>query len=194
MDGGGYIYSLGLVFLSYGILKVLLVVSLLFLIPKPVQHELGKLPGMNLLITGDTTLAGKGGEIVLALFGLFSIAHGLALMGYLPHTAINVFESKWFQYMVYTTFGIALMVFYSLVLYTDLPIPKRQESRKLYWTYAYIGGLSFLIVPILWEAFIRLSPYMSQLSLRGQLAWLTAFLMFMGILAYVIMMNLPKNV
>lgn len=194
MEGPTFVYGLGVLFLVYGILKVLLVVAVMFLISEDTQKKLATIPGVNLLVTGDHTLAGKGGEIVLAAFGVFSIVHGLALMGMLPGGVAALIETKWFQYMSYTVFGIVLVVFYSLVLYTNLPIPKQEENRKLYWTYGYIGGASFLLIPVIWEASIRFIPYLSGMSRRKQLAMITALFLATGVVAYIIMVNIPSTI
>lgn len=187
------LYVIGLIFLIYGLLKVIVVAAILFFIPKDVQMKLAKVPALNLLITGDTTIAGKGGEIALGMFGIFSIIHGLALMGYTPSSVTRVFESKWFQYLIYLVFGLAFIIFYSLVLYTDLPIPKKEENRRLYWTYAYLGGASFLVVPIIWELSIHVIPYMSTLTLREQLAYITVIILILIVAAYIIRSFIPKD-
>jgi hypothetical protein len=191
MKGGGYIHQMGALLLVYGVIKVSLVILLLFVIPPHVQERLSDVPGMNMLITGDDTISGKGGEIVLALFGLFAIIHGVVLMGYAPDSVSRVFESKWFQYSIYGIFGVALIVFYSLVLYTDLPIPKRKDKKRLYWTYAYLGGVSFLAIPVLWEISMRLIPHIARLSLRGQLAYITLLFLLVMVIGYIVIMYIP---
>lgn len=184
----GYVQKLGLLLFLYGLFKVMILVALLFALPKHTQKQLAKLPGVNLLITGDATIAGRAGEIVLGVFGVFTMVHGLALMGFLPVLMTRILESKTFQYTIYIVFGAALVIFYSLVLYSQVPIPKKEENRKLYWTYGYIGGASFLLIPILWESFARLLPIFQHMSLRGQLATITLTLLVASFVAYTIVM------
>lgn len=192
--GSGYIYTLGILLFLYGLLKLVIAICLLFAIPSEAQKELSQVPFVNMFVTGDHTLAGKGLEIILGSFGLFSMVHGMALMGFFHGSVVSYFESKLFQYFVYTLFGTALIVFYSLVLYTDVPISKDNNNRRMYWTYGYIGGASFLLVPVIWEIAIRMIPYLAHFSLRGQLGVITAMFIMTGVIAYIVMTNIPDDV
>ena len=195
MEGAnGYVHTIGMFLFLYGLLKLFVAICLLFVIPKETQKDMSHIPLVNMFVTGDHSLAGKGLEIILGSFGLFSMMHGLALMGFFHGRVVSYFESKLFQYVVYSVFGVALIVFYSLVLYTNVPISKDENNRRLYWTYGYIGGASFLVVPVLWEIAIRTFPYLARLSLRGQLAVITSMFILSGIIAYVVMTNIPEDV
>jgi hypothetical protein len=179
-----HITALGIIFLLYGILKLALVFSVTFFIPKHIQKDLAKIEGMDLIISGDHTVAGKVVEWLLAAFGVFSIIHGLALMDVFSARVNTLVESKMFQYSVYTILGVFLIVFYTLVLYTSLPIPKVKENYDKYWIYGYIGGGSFLLVPIIWELVSQSWPILSRMSKKLQLALITLTFFIIAFIVY----------
>jgi hypothetical protein len=158
----------GILFIIYGLLKMAAFFAI-YLIPDRLQT----IAGLNLIISGDHTMAGRAVEWVLAVFALFSIVHGSALIGMFPHYVDSLIESRAFQYSFYTVCGAALIVFYSLVLYSDAPISKKKENYKMYWIYGYLIGLSFLIVPILWHVLIAIYP----MPVRDQFTYLTVSLL-----------------
>lgn len=166
--------TFGILFVIYGLLKLATFFAI-YLIPENVQNYLKTVSGVNLIISGDHTLSGRVVEWVFALFAVFSIVHGVALTGILPKAAGELIESHPFQYSFYFFCGAVLIVFYSLVLYSDAPIPKKKENDDMYWIYGYFVGLSFLIVPIIWQLLIAIYP----MPIRSQFVYLTAsFLAF----------------
>ena len=92
-------------------------------------------------------------------FGVYTILTGLALLNCFSPVMNNFFENKYNIYYIYTIFGLSLLIFYLLVLYTDLPISKNLDTNKTqYEVYCYSGGLSFLALPLFWYYFIYVDP------------------------------------
>jgi len=58
-----------------------------------------------------------------------------------------------------------LVIFYVLVIYTRFPIPKKRENTQMYKFMGIGGGLSFLIIPVLWEAIIAFVPIFKGMNI-----------------------------
>ena len=168
--------TLGVVFLLYGVIKVIMVTSIM-LIPPELKKKLSKIEGFDLFVSGDDTTAGRMYEYVLLAFAIFSIIHGLALLDTFPEKFHKMIESKLFQYPFYTALGLWLMIFYGLVLYTNVPIEKREQNRRNYKIYCYLGGLSFLLVPPIWEAIEYFYPSVNSMPEEKQLMYMTLLML-----------------
>ena len=167
----------GTLFMLYGILKVLLVMSITWFIPPNIQKQLSTIEGLDLFISGDTTLAGRMIDYILLSFGLFTTVHGMVLNDILKAPYI---ETKPFQYFIYTGLGLFSILFYTLTIYTNLPINKDPKEYENYKIYGYIGGISFLAVPVLWELSEYLFPMLNKLSVEKQMMYMT-LIMFIGL-------------
>lgn len=113
-----------------------------------------------IIIATDKTLAGHFYEYILMLFGVYTIIMGLSYLHILPQSIRNIIETKTFQYPVYIIIGLILIIFYSLVSYTNLPIDHSHKEEDLFH-YKLIGiggGISFLLIPIIIELFIIMIP------------------------------------
>ena len=168
--------TLGVVFLLYGVIKVIMVTSLMF-VPPELKKKLSKIEGFDLFVSGDDTTAGKMYEYVLLAFAIFSIIHGLALLDTFPDKFHKMIESKLFQYPFYTALGLWLIIFYGLVLYTNVPIEKREQNRRNYKIYCYLGGLSFLLVPPIWETIEYFYPSVNSMPEEKQLMYMTLLML-----------------
>uniref|UniRef100_A0A6C0BLM2 Uncharacterized protein n=1 Tax=viral metagenome TaxID=1070528 RepID=A0A6C0BLM2_9ZZZZ len=187
--------TFGALFILYGLIKVLIVLSLTWFIPHDLEKKLSTIEGLNLIVSGDTTLAGRMVEYILLAFGVFSIVHGLALCGAYSHSFERYIESKNLQYSVYTALGVFSILFYSLVLYTPLPISKDPKGTDHYKLYGFAGGLSFLAVPPLWEAFEYLFPILNRMSTEKKMMYMTlGMFTFIGLLGgvYYTIKNLKR--
>jgi len=185
---------LGFVFLMYGIIKIILVTSIMF-IPPELKKKLSTIEGFDMFVSGDDTTAGKMYEYVLLSFAIFSIIHGLALMDVFSQRFHNIIESKLFQYPFYIALGLWLMIFYMLVLYTDLPIEKKEQNRRNYKIYCYLGGLSFLLVPPIWELIEYFNPGVQKMPQDKQLMYMTLLMLaaiFVIFLVYIVSKRLYK--
>ena len=172
---------LGFVYIIYGLIKVILGVAL-FNVPKDVLFK--KFPYIKNFTSPeeDTTIAGQLYEYVLLVFGLFTIFNGMSLLRLLPKLLISFFEYKWTEYTVFAILGLVSVIFYSLVLFTNVNIPKRKDQEAYYKMYGLGGGALFLMTPFILEGVSRASPAFYKLSMEAKsMTVLTTILVIMGI-------------
>lgn len=177
---------IAIIYLLYGIFKVMIGVAL-FTVPKDVL--LKKVKIMKYLISEekDDTISGHLYEYVLLAFGIFTFLNGLALLHLLPQSLATFFETKYTEYVIFIVLGLILTIFYSLVLFTKLPIPKNEKESMYYKFYGLGGGLFFLIMPIYWECMSYFSPIFNNLSIeKKSIIVLTSIiiLFFLGSIVY----------
>ena len=186
-----YKYILGILYLLYAIIKITVGLALMFL-PFDI---IAKTPVLKIFIkeTSDKTLAGRFYEYVLLIFGIFSLVEGLALLDILPFYIAKYFESKWVEYIVFIVLGLLLTVFYILVLYTDLPISKNKTDNQHYKIFGLGGGLSFLIMPLIWEAFAYIVPAFDTLSREIKAAIIVGIVIVLTIIVDLIYVYLHKK-
>jgi hypothetical protein len=166
---------LGAIFIAFGILKLLLVIAVTWLIPPAIEKQVSTIPVVNTIISGDTSLAGRMIDYIVLAFALFTLVHGLAIMDVFPNSIINNIESKSVQYTVYTTLGLLCLIFYSLVLYTNLEIDKDPAHYGNYKLYGFLSGFSFLLAPVFLEGAEFLFPLLDKLSTEKKLIFMTIF-------------------
>lgn len=159
MDGK---YFVGFLYMLYGITKVIIGLSVMTI---PV-NIIKQIPVLNWFIKtiSDKTVAGRFYEYVLLIFGFYTILHALALFEVFPDRINGFMDQKVVLYSVFGVFGIVLTVFYSLVLYTDLPIEKDTKQYSDYKLFGLGGGISFIAFPILWEIIDRGIPFFRALN------------------------------
>lgn len=155
-------YIIGILYLLYAIVKISSGLAIMFL---PLEI-IDKTPILNIFVkeAADKTFAGRMYEYVLLAFGVFSLFEGLALLDQLSPKLTVLLESKWTEYTVFILLGIILTVFYSLVLYTDLPISKNKTDNDHYKILGLGGGISFLVMPLIWEFMGHTIPAFERLS------------------------------
>lgn len=155
-------FIVGFLYILYGLTKVIIGLSVMTI---PV-NIIKQIPVLNWFIKtiSDKTIAGRFYEYVLLIFGFYTIIHALALFGVFPSKVNAFLDQKIVLYSVFGTFGIVLIVFYSLVLYTDIPIEKDKNQTSDYKLFGLGAGLSFIILPILWEIIDRGIPFFRGLS------------------------------
>lgn len=133
---------LGVLFLIYGVCKI--IVSLLALtLPSRIQARLQSTP-LGLLITNDQTSAGTAFDYALIVYASYSILHGLTLTGVATPILAVLFKSLVFKATVYISIGLFLITYYSLVLFTDVPISKKVSEYSTYQTYVLLGVVFLL--------------------------------------------------
>ena len=154
------------IYILYGVIKIALGLVIIFLEKEDVKDK----PVIHILETviEDNTLAGHMYDYVLMAFGVFTIIHALILIDVLPLWFEEIFVSKLVQYGALVIFGIIMVVFYALVLYTDLPIPKNKDKYVHYLSLGLIGGILFLLTPPFMEFIEYISPYFNNLSVEQQ--------------------------
>jgi hypothetical protein len=144
---------LGSVLCILGLAKVVIGTFALASSAKPVW--------LKQLAGDDDTVAGRVLEATIVAFGMFSVAHGLALLNVgLPATAFA--EDHAVQYTVYVSIGVALVVFYWLIVYRALPVSK-EDSPARYVLMGVVGGLVFLITAAVVHAW-RTASVLSMLA------------------------------
>jgi hypothetical protein len=136
----------------------------LFYIPASI---LAKIPILNKFIMqiGDKTLAGDFYEYVLMIFGIYTIIMGLSLLHILPYNVRVIIENKMFVYSVFIILGLTLVIFYSLVVFTKLKISKSDDEKNIFY-YKLLGiggGISFLIIPVIFETIEYFFPAFDKL-------------------------------
>lgn len=133
---------LGSLFLVYGVFKIIVSVLALTL-PSRVQARLKGTP-LGLLFTNDRTAAGRAFDYTLIIYALYSILHGLTLLGCNLPLFEHLFMSLAFKATIYIALGLFLVIYYSLVLYTDMPISKTLSEYSTYQTYILLGVVFLL--------------------------------------------------
>jgi len=179
-----------IIYILYGVIKIVIGFIVMYMTPE----EISKIPGLSILSkeAADKTLAGKVYEIVLMAFGVFTIIHGLLIFGFFPSWFVIGFEQKIVQYGVFFVLGAIMTIFYCLVLYTSLPIDKKTEDNDHYFTLGLIGGIGFLLSPVIWELIEYSSPYFKQLSLEKQNLLIIATIVIITVIAQIIYMVLEN--
>ena len=157
-------YTVGFIYLTYGIVKIILG---MMLINVPYEYLL-QIPIINLLLPNidDNTLAGSFFEYMLVLFSIYTIFVGLALLDVFPNKFRLFLENKKTEYAVFIIIGALLLIFYSLVLYTNLPISKKTDDESMYnyGFYGYFGSFSFIIMVAVFELMYWAEPSFRSLS------------------------------
>jgi hypothetical protein len=184
-------YIIGLIYIFYAIVKITIGLCLFTL---PVS-KIATIPVVNLFAkeVADKTLAGRFYEYILFLFGIFSLFEGLSLLELLPEHIRGIFESKYIEYIVFTLLGGSLLLFYYLVLYTNVPISKNPEDNDHYKLLGLLTGVSFLVMPIISELFAYLIPAFGRLSFESKSAFVIGFLIVLLIIGELIYTYLKKR-
>lgn len=141
---------IAILLIFYGFLKVaVLLLNVLLTNKQKEKYTEGNM--LSYLITKDETVSGLVFEIVIAIFGVFTIVHGIDVLYGVPKYLHNIFLSSRSLYIVHGILGMVLVVFYSLVVFTKLPIPKTPEFRTQYVIKGICTGLAFLLtIPIIY--------------------------------------------
>jgi hypothetical protein len=174
-------------YLLYGISKILIALSLMTF---PLSI-LDKIPLLNYFIitTEDDSFAGHYYEYILMIFGIYTIIMSLSLLHILPYFIRSIVENKKFEYSIFILLGLALIIFYSLVIYTDLPIQKSKKDDDIfhYKVLGIGGGISFLLIPCILEFINYFFPIFKGHNLETRsIIILTGSIIFIICLGYVL--------
>ena len=185
-----------LCYIFYGIFKLSIGISISVL-PEYVINEIPILKYFSDTFI-DKTLAGKFYDYILILYGFYTILAGLALLNIFSSNINYFFENKHFIYILYSTLGISVLVFYSLVLYTNVPISKNMvEHKGNYEIICYVGGFSFLALPIFWNYMTYMHPVYKNMSKDMKYIIIIGVTIFLSIIyekfKYIISMNTKMN-
>jgi hypothetical protein len=132
----------------YGVFKMAVFLANISL-SKEKKALLHKNPVLHWFISFDESFAGKFVEIVIAVFGVFTIIHGLNMIVPMPAWIQRALFSQSSIYFVHSLFGALLVVFYGLVIFSNVNIPKDMTYRDEYIIKGFCSGLVFLVtIPI----------------------------------------------
>ena len=146
---------LGLVLICYGVVKIALASIAIFSNGKRRENIRKSHKVVQYAISDDETLAGKAFDIALMVFGMYTILHGLHLLRLIPEHVGEFILSRNVVLSLHMTLGTALIVFYTLVIYTNVNIAKQDSHMNRYKIEGIVSGLMFLIVvPILLAYYI----------------------------------------
>jgi len=175
---------LGILYILYGVVKIVAGTVIMLLS----ADDISKIPILNMFTkeAADKTLAGRMYEYVLMAFGIFTIVHGLIIFKLLPLWFEEIFVHKIVQYGVFIILGLIMTIFYALVLYTDLPIDKNTKDTDHYLTLGFVGGITFLASPIIWELIEYVSPFFKSLSLEQQNLCIIASIVVITVIAEIV--------
>jgi hypothetical protein len=142
----------------------------------------------------DSTFAAKVLEFVLVLFGIYSLLHGLDRFNVFPENFHSRLHARKTTHSVNASIGLILTIFYSLVVYTNLPIQKNNSEMSRYKHIGIITGLSFLIMVPLTLIYHAYVDHGFKFLLRDQVCILSAVCIAIIIhLCYLITTNNTPN-
>jgi hypothetical protein len=176
----------------YGILKISLGISLSIL----PEYIIDKIPILKYFNDKnfDKTLAGRFYNYILVVYGFYTILAGFALLKMFSPNINYFFENKEFIYTLYSVLGITILIFYLLVLYTNVPISKNlDEYKNNYEIICYVGTLSFLALPIFWNYMTYMHPIYKNMSNDMKYIILIGFTIFLSIIYEIIYKIFNKN-
>ncbi len=199
-------YLNGLLLLIYGVVKITLAI-LSFSLSEKAKRSVATIPIVGWILNTDNTISGRLIDVVLAVFGVFTIIHSLHLFRLkgLPSWIHFLAESEEFNYNVHLLIGTVLFFFYILVAYMDIGIPKSDDATLTYKIGGVAGGLAFWIaVPIMYLYYtysnkdVRRSLYrlFTIHRIKATLAVLSFVVLLIGIIAVIaeaLVDNTPPN-
>lgn len=156
----------GTLYVLYGIAKTAISVAGLT-IP---YDTLSQVPLLKLIAHDDDTLAGNMYEYVFLVFALYTLIFGLAILRVFPEAVASIFENTLTDIVFVCALGVFLIIFYSLVLFTSIPIPKKEDERNSYLTMGLGGGISFIAIPLLFELLSHFLPVFRAMGKLGRAA------------------------
>jgi len=105
-----------------------------------------KFPLMEYFISSrDSTISGLMFEIIICIFGIFTLCHGLSYFFDFPEHLEYYLFSHDSVYMVHLILGLVLIVFYTLVVYTNVKIPKEPAEKNTYIIKGICTGIVFIL-------------------------------------------------
>ena len=138
----------GLVFFLFGVFKISFgVVNFIYHDSEP------NIDFLKYFMSPDKSTAAVIYEVIITIFGIYSIIHGLYYMKIITNKdIISIIEGKKMTFLIYFTFGIFLTLFFTYIAYFPEHSKKFIDSDQNYnSTYKFAGittGLIFLITLI----------------------------------------------
>ena len=103
---------------------------------------------LKYITSADYTIASKMVSLSLLFFGIYTLIHGLDILGVFnesTHTWLEAyFLGKIPIFIQFSIYSVVVTGFYALVVYTDLPIQKDPNNMFFYVVGGLCLGLSFI--------------------------------------------------
>ena len=172
--------AIGILVIIYGILKVAMIYVSVALSHED-QNMVSQIPFIGSFVVKDATLAGKMVEYALLVFAVFSIIRGLVKVN-LFNSDIVTSEST--MYILYGIVGMLLIIFYSLVVYTDVKIEKDPANIEKYESVNLVHGITFVaMIPL----FLIYNDVMDNMNSLNNVFSTTNLILSIWLLASVIL-------
>ena len=140
---------LGCLMLFYGFAK-LIIGTIACFFPPELRKKATSIKILGFFISDDLTLAGKVFDIALMIFGIYTIIHGLDMIHVLPENISEFVMKRHIMYYLNGIMGTCLIIFYSLVIFTNVKIPKMEDHKDRYMIEGLCSGIMFvLMLPLL---------------------------------------------
>ena len=154
---------LAMIELTFGLIKIMIGLSLIGIS----TEKLKQVPILKYFIESinDDTLAGHMYEYVLFVIGIYSVLSALTIFGVIPPWFI---EKKYVELILFISTGLFMVVFYSLVLYTRVPISKNMANKKYYVLLGLIGGIVLALTPVILQFLVYIVPVFHELHIGYQ--------------------------
>jgi hypothetical protein len=147
--------------IAFGIIKIVVGMAE-FILPHSVKNTIVKIPGMKIFFQDDRTIAGVFVFAVLTLYGIVGLLNGLHRIGFYTRVLHRYVGTYMTHCVINSVLGVALVIFYSLVLYTDVNIDKKPSQMENYEVFGLVGGYIFIIfLPVL---------YLQNTGFNGQMS------------------------
>ena len=137
---------IGVLTIIYGFIK-LAMIYVSIAMTREYQDIASEIPIMGSFVVKDPTLAGKMVEYGLFVFAVFSILRGLVKVNAIKNH--DVITSEHIMNILYGVVGTLLIIFYSLVVYTDINIDKDPANNEKYESVNLVHGITFVaMIPL----------------------------------------------
>lgn len=156
-----YYFIFGILLIIYGFVKLSLLSIEITKSFYPNKFNYQNFPFIGSLFNNisDSTLAGRFNLYILVLFSIVTFFLGLSYTNILN---IPFFRNNFFHIFINASLGLALLIFYFIILYTNIPIHKNiKQFEDDYKLYGIALGLTFIIfIPfILFYYFFKLNLF-----------------------------------
>jgi len=180
---------IGILLVLYGVGKII-VSTAVFVLPEKYSKYIP-------FLKHDKSPAGIAIDVVLFVFGIYTILHGLAILGLLFASWILILDNIITVYVLYTLLGIFMLTFFILIVYTNAPIPSDPKNMLTYEIVGVGGGILFLqtvAALVMWENFGYNQATGFALTIFLVLTALLAFVIYNAIQSERVRRKTPDNV
>lgn len=122
----------------------------------------------------EDTFADKFIIILLLLFGIYSLIHGIAMI---IHNTVfgKVIDNINTFGIISIIFGVVMIELYAIIVYTNIPIPKNENKLDKYKLVGIGGGICFflaLFIKIVWYKYHNKNVGYWDYSIYSLLYWI----------------------